>query len=338
MDEGDSQSIDDTMEIPNDYFSVVRFPVIRTNESQKSYKTMIKYVKYFDGNDAVGPVDITAFVRNLYFNTGLYGRPVSKKYIGNVLLVVMSELRHAGRLARTDFDFKTLWANIKKEHRHNERQTVRAADPSAKFFMLNDSGAEYFKLNDQTVREIIDDCRRCLTLNNPVGSYTDTGRLCHAVILLAIGTGARVVSTILKLSELEVHKLFNTGTVACTAKHNDKCDIYIVEGLRSEFKNYFTSADITYPISITRRILVYWYRNYIMTKYGKKLPRGRILHEFRAWFIGRVHDTTGIRSAAQSVSHKNVHTTMSYVNRSAYNIDVPSNLSKAFEAILSVKK
>lgn len=327
----------DKPETPSNYFSLIKFPVNRTTESQKSYKTMLKYIEYFNGMDVVGPVEITSFVRNLYFNTGLVGRPLSRKYISNVLIVVLDVLRHANRLDRANLDFKTLWINIKKERRVNEHLAMSTIDPVKKFSMLNDAaGTEYFKLNSKAVREILDDCRRCLVLNNPEDEYTNTDRTCYAVMLLSIGTGARVVSTILKLSEREVYKLFNTGVVTCAAKHNDRCDIYIAEGLRTEFKDYFTSASRVYPISITRRILVYWYRNYIMTKYGKKLPRGRILHEFRAWFIGHVNDAVGIRAAARSVSHKNVTTTMSYVNRSIYNIDVSSNISKAFQDILSI--
>lgn len=322
-----------TGKMSSDYFTSVVFPVIRTNESQNCYKTMMKYIEFFNGKQVINSVDITSFVRNLYFNTGLIGKPLSKKYISNVLLVIIPELRRTGRLTNDKMDFKTLWSNIKKERNIHERQMLSNVDPDVKFTILNSNPTEYFKLNNQTVRDILFDCRKCLVLNDPENLYTDTDRQCFSVLVLSIGTGARVVSTILKLSRMEIYKLFDTGVVTCTAKHTNRCDIYIADGIRTEFKDYFTNTNRTYPISITRRILVYWYKNYILKKFDKKLPPGHVLHEFRAWFIGHINDTMGIRTAAKSVSHKNIHTTLSYVNRSVYNVDVSTNISKAFKEI-----
>lgn len=319
--------------IPDDYFTAaVRFPATMTNESRNSYKSMMKYAEFFNGKSIVGSVDITSFVRNLYFKTGIGGRPLSKKYISNILLVVLAELKRTGRLAGGNLDFKTLWSNIRKERTAYEKNLLAALDPGAKFSMLN-HGSGYFKLGDGAVIDILNDCRRCLVLNGADPAPPRAERLCFAALLLAIGTGARVVSTILKLSRQEVHRLFDTGSVVCTAKHTNRCAVYIAECLRAEFRPYFVHESTVYPIPITRRRLVYWYRNYIMKKFGAQLPPGRILHEFRAWFVGKVNDTSGIREAARSVSHANVKTTLSYVNRSAYNVDVRASISKAFESM-----
>lgn len=291
---------------------------------------MVKYMAYFDSFDTVTTVQITSFVRNLYFNGGLNGNPVSRRYIENIILTILPELRRRGKLSHEKLELKCLWINLSREKTLIDKQSFSCMNADEKFSALNDH-KEYFKLDTHAVSEILKDCRDRLLL------YRDTSPsdsvICMAVILLAIGTGARVVSNILKFTRLEVERLFNDGRVVCTSKHTNRCDIFIVDSIRETYRDFFTGQALDYPLPVTKRVLVYWYKKYIYTKFGKPLPPRRVLHEIRAWFIGNVNDTMGIRVAAKSVSHKNTRTTQSYVNRSTYNVDVHDALSTAFKSI-----
>lgn len=314
-----------------DYFSPVAFIDTNTTpESQNSRRTMIKYLKYFDSINTVSTVNVTAFVRNLYFNGGINGKPVSRRYIENVLLTILPELRRSGKISNERLDLKRLWSNLGKEKTIKEKHVLRSMDDTEKFKMLN-SNPDYFKLDTPAIVEILKDCDNVL-LNSP--AYNTTKVKCMATLLLAIGTGARIVSTIFKFKRPEIEKLFNDGHLVCVSKHVNHCDVYIVDSIRVKYRNFFLNNNFEYPISITKRILRYWYKQYIKTKFNKQLPPGKVMHEFRAWFIGHVSDTMGLRAAAKSVSHRNTQTTQAYINRSTYNIEMESTLNNAFKDII----
>lgn len=313
-----------------DYFSPVTF--INTNttiESKNTRRTMIKYLNYFNDFDTVTTVQITNFVRNLFFKGGLKGRPVSRRYIENVILTILPELRRAGKISYEKLDLKRLWINLAREKNLIDKQSLLNVDTNTRFNILNNK-KDYFKLDGQAIVEILKDCRECLLLND---KKPDRHTECMAALLLTIATGARTVSTVLKFTRPEILKLFSTGRLTCMTKHVNNSEIFIIEKIRITYCDFFQGNNLTYPLPITRRVLVYWYKNYIYNKFGKPLHPHRVLHEIRTWYIGHVYDTMGIRIAAKSVSHKNIKTTQAYVNRSVCNIEMKDRLTEAFKDI-----
>lgn len=338
-----------------DYFKFVNIEGTRNSDSERTYRTMMKYVQLLTcnihENHKVNSKDISDFVRKLHFIEGLKRKPLSRKYINNILFTVIPHLR-IHNMIDSDFklDLKTLWRNVAKERRLREKNNLDAMTRRDRFEALNPSAtsgkikntlepASFFVLTDESASILINECKRSMMINSAdkIDIFSDEIQCCTA-LLLAFATGARTVANILTLTFDEINLLMNTGNVICQGKHMNRCSIYIVPNARIVYGDFFqrgiqqnrTDGSRLW-FTIRKKKFRSWYKRLIYRLFKLPLKKGRVLHEIRTWLIGRVNDKVGLRAAAKTVSHTRLNTTSKYVDRSLGNIDAISVLDKSFK-------
>lgn len=332
-----------------DYFKSVNIEGTRNADSEKTYKTMMKYLNILllSLNGEKRPLnskDISDFIRNLYFNSGLKLQPLSRKYINNILFAIMPTLRQRSIIDENfKLDLKQLWHNMAKERKRREKNNLDIMSRRDRFEMLNPTASSkenvvFFVLSDKSATIILNECKNeMIRHDRHINIFSDTIQ-CYTALFLAFATGARAVANILTLTFDEMNLLINTGSVICQGKHLNRCSIYIVPAARETYLMFFRrglyenkTRGSQLWFTIGKKKFRSWYRRLIYRLFQLPLKKGKVLHEIRTWLIGRVNDKAGLRAAAKTVSHTRLTTTSKYVDRSLGNIDAISVLEKSFQ-------
>lgn len=328
-----------------DYFKSVNIEGTRNPDSEKTYKTMMKYAdilsaKAIQENRQLNSKDISDFVRNLHFKSGFKSKPLSRKYINNILFSILLHFRQKNMINDNfKLDLKLLWHNIAKERKRREKINLDTMTRRDRFEALNtNSHTNYFTLTDDSAHVILNECKKIMMQHDDnIDIFSDKIQ-CPTALFLAFTTGARAVANILTLTFDEIALLMNTGNVICQGKHLNRCSIYIVPTARKTYAAFFQKGlfqnkmDGSRPwFTIGKKKFRSWYKRLIFRLFKLPLKKGKVLHEIRTWLIGRVNDKAGLRAAAKTVSHTRLTTTSKYVDRSLNNIDAINVLEKSFK-------
>lgn len=168
----------------------------------------------------------------------------------------------------------------------------------------------------------------------------------YTLVLLSFYSGARVMGTLYQLTVREYEELIYKGHVDVFAKNFVRITVFLVDRIRQKYQCLFelmltiyssekspfdkNEACIFSECCSTKQLHTRFDKLYRHICGGSERPDWVRWHAARRWFLGEIYSKCGIKAASKAVGHRNLRTTVRYVQASTHIEDLQHQLNKTF--------